>query len=64
MLKRLRLLYSESTSALEASGTHSHGKLLFDNSTKEGQISPVLVKTVTSPKPMKNKHAFAASKTG
>ena len=51
MLKRIRKIYSESKHKLEASGTHSHGKSLFDNTTKEGQISPVLVKNVCSPNP-------------
>jgi len=40
MIKRLRQLYSESKSAIEAVGGYSNGKSLFDNSTKVGPISP------------------------
>lgn len=40
MIKRLRLLYTESKSAMEAIGAHSNGKSLFDNTTQLGPISP------------------------
>ena len=50
MIKRLRQLYSESKSAIEAIGGHSNGKSLFDNSSKVGPISPQLtVKKVVTP---------------
>ena len=49
MIKRLRQLYNESKSAIEAVGGHS-GKSLFDNSSKVGPISPQLtVKKVVTP---------------
>ena len=50
MIKRLRQLYSESKSAIEAVGAHSNGKSLFDNSSKVGVISPQLtVKKIVTP---------------
>lgn len=51
MIKRLRQLYSESKSAIEAISGHSNGKSLFDNSTLVGgPISPQFtVKKVVTP---------------
>lgn len=50
MIKRLRQLYSESKSAIEAVGAHSNGMSLFDNSSKVNAISPrQTVKKVVTP---------------
>lgn len=50
MIKRLRQLYSESKSAIEAVGACSNGKSLFDNTSKVNAISPQLtVNKVVTP---------------